>query len=107
MKFKQENSSSQELQLRRWCKLKCPNQERQSETVQEPDFLGQERMESTCKKMTQCIKKDLKNNFTQTKTDKNEQTKSLGVFPSTRNMIKKEWYFDSGCSQHMTKIIVS
>ena len=33
---------------------------------------------------------------------KDEQSKSLGVFPSIRNMFKEEWYFDSGCSQHMT-----
>ena len=36
-----------------------------------------------------------------TKMVKDEQSKSLGVFPSTKNMFKEEWYFDSGCSQHV------
>ena len=51
--------------------------------------------------MLQGIKKDLKIDSSRTKTVKDEQTKSLRVFTSTRNMIKEEWYIDSGCSQHM------
>ena len=51
--------------------------------------------------MSQCIEKDLKKDSSQTKTIRNEQTKSLSVFSSTRNMIKEKWYFNSGYSQHM------
>ena len=54
-------------------------------------------------KMSHSIKKDMKKCFSRSKTVKDEQTKSLGVFPSTRYMIKEEWYFDSGCSWHMTR----
>ena len=35
------------------------------------------------------------------KMDRVKQTKSLGVFFTTRNMIKENWYFDTECSQHM------
>ena len=52
--------------------------------------------------MSQGIEKDLKRDSSRTKTVKDEQTKSLSVFLSTKNMIKEEWYFNSGCSQHMT-----
>ena len=51
--------------------------------------------------MSQCIEKDLKNDSSQTKMVRNEQTKSLSFFSSTRNMIKEKWYFNSGYSQHM------
>ena len=48
--------------------------------------------------MLQGFGKNLKKGFSRTKTIRDEQTKSLGVFPSTINMIKEEWYFDNGCS---------
>ena len=51
--------------------------------------------------MSQCIKKDMKKDSSRTKTIKDEQIKSLNVFPSMRNMIKEEWYFNSRCSWHM------
>ena len=53
--------------------------------------------------MSQCIKKYLKKGSSQLKTAKDEQIKSLSVFPFTKNMIKEEWYFYSGCSWHMTE----
>ena len=44
----------------------------------------------------------MKKDSSRTKTVRDEQTKSLGVFSSTRNMMKENWYFDGGCSQYMT-----
>ena len=32
-----------------------------------------------------------------------EKYKTLGFFTSIRNIIEEMWYFDSGCSQHMTR----
>ena len=52
-------------------------------------------------KMSQGIKKALKKDSSQSRMVKDKQTKSLSVFSSTKNMIKEEWYFDSGCSWHM------
>ena len=51
--------------------------------------------------MSQGFEKNLKMDSSQTKMVRDEQTNNLGVFPSTRNKIKEEWYFDSGCSQDM------
>ena len=44
----------------------------------------------------------MKKDSSRTKTVKDEKTKSLGVFASTRGVIKEKLHFDSGCSQHMT-----
>ena len=44
---------------------------------------------------------NLKKDLSRFKTVRDEQMKSLGVFSSTRNMIKEKWHYNSGYSQYM------